>query len=158
MYLIANYLCGQRVVSSYSLVNCIVYWMEKHNQPWSLSMLAIAKASLTPSNDFILSRMNKLNEYVPSSSAMPFHWGQVCAVVCVHLHKQAYISPHTDGLCRYPSLSWLMNTHKTLSIIIKTGIQEFGLQMPDLIDGDLTGLLQAEASSTCLVEVVLLPF
>lgn len=81
----------------------------------------------------------------------------VC-VVCVHLHKQVYFSPHTDGLCRYTSLSWLMNTHKTLSIIIKIGIQEFGLQMPDLIDGDLTRLLQAEASSTCLVEVVLLPF
>lgn len=49
-----------------------------------------------------------------------------------------------------------MNTHKTLSIIIKIGIQEFGLQMPDLIDGDLTRLLQAKASCSCLVEVVLL--
>lgn len=90
MYLIANYLRGQRVVSTYSSVNGIVYWVEKHNQPWSLSMLAIARASLTPSDDFILSRMNELNEYVPSSSAIPFHSCQVC--VCVRAHALAQAS------------------------------------------------------------------
>lgn len=76
--------------------------MEKDNQPWSLSMLAIAKAAFTPSNDFILLGMNKLNEYVPSAQLCHFtssKWG-VCVCVLELAHTDAYFSPHTDSVCR----------------------------------------------------------
>lgn len=132
--------------------------MEKYNQPWSLSMLAIAKAALTPSNDFILSGMNKLNEYVPFNSAMPFNFCQVVHVpACVH----ACVCPCTSRLIlvhtqmqsadKKKSLSWLTDTHKTSSLIFKVGMQKLGLQMPEFNEGYLTGLLQAEGSAMCLL-------
>lgn len=61
---------------AYSVV-LFIEW-KKQSPPWLLSMAALAKATLTPSNDFILSGMNELSEYVPIPA-----W--LCQFICAKL-------------------------------------------------------------------------